>query len=78
MRDANNAARLLNDQFLMDTLAQIEAEYLDTWRQGDVPEGVSLFWQLRAVDDLRKNLRVKFDRGTVEGDRLDRDRGNDA
>lgn len=73
--EAEHARRLLNDTLLKETLAELEVGYIEDFRQGDIPEGQSLYWQLRAVDDLRKELRAKMDRGTVEqrfADRLAR------
>lgn len=65
MVEASAAGRLLNDTLLQSTLAEIEQQYLDNFRTSEVPEDQKLFWQLRAVDDLRKELRTKLDRGTV-------------
>lgn len=65
IQEASAAQRLLNDTLLQDTLAAIEEQYLDNFRKSEVPSDQKLFWQLRAVDDLRKELRTKLDRGTV-------------
>ena len=63
--EADHAKRLLEDMLLNSTLAELEDGYIEAFRQGDEPKGEGLYWQLRAVDDLRKELRAKLDRGTV-------------
>lgn len=69
VRDAEHAARLLNDELLQGTLDEIEEEYLDGFVAADEPTDTRLYWQLHAVDDLRRILRAKLDRGTVEAER---------
>ena len=72
IREANAAARLLNDELLNEVLDQIESGYIEDFRaRKSEPPDAKLFWQLHAVADIRKELRTKLDRGSVEAKRLE-------
>lgn len=70
-----NAAKLLDDQVMVDAFAMLEQVYINDWKTSKVDDMVkreSAYNMLRALFDLKTQLQSFVDTGKIAGKQLER------
>ena len=69
------ARALLENEVLMDAFAAVQEKAIAQWRgsfAGDTDEREQAWWLLQALDQLRTELRITLDNGTVAASQLEK------
>lgn len=73
----SRAAALLGDETLINAFEALEALYTSDWKTSKVDEvakRAQAYSSLRALDDLKTQLRVFVDNGKIAAKQMQRDR----
>lgn len=69
LRLGDMAAHLLSDEVVQEVFRRLEEGYADAWRSTDITDTMTreqLYHASKALNDLRRHLKVIADSGTFE------------